>query len=248
MKNNCNTASNNKHLDCPAIMSDGRTFTDYRPSSTVDDMIRLSNNVMSNFEYRQFLTNNGDSIMQINNKYLENKLGCGGCNTPNVPFDKTCVYNSSYGVCGPSNMNGIGINNTVVSNNPTLQKPYSIGSNTIEHFNNNPKNSITSIELFDGVNGNSNIKLNPPFNNTTYTYKANIKDRHIYLMVQYPDDINVDYIINNQINIKYMNDLPSGRKFDFYLSKSDPTLWIRQWDSSKKKIDKTYTINFTISP
>ena len=33
--------------------------------------------------------------MQINNKYLENKLGCGNCNTPNVPFNKTCVYNSS---------------------------------------------------------------------------------------------------------------------------------------------------------
>ena len=47
MKNNCNTASNNKHLDCPAIMSDGRTFTDYRPSSTVDDMIRLSNNILN---------------------------------------------------------------------------------------------------------------------------------------------------------------------------------------------------------
>lgn len=134
MKNNCNTASNNKHLDCPAIMSDGRTFTDYRPSSTVDDMIRLSNNVMSNFEYRQFLTNNGDSIMKINNKYLENKLGCGDCNTPIVPFDRTCVYNTSYGKCGPNNMNGIGINNTVASNNPTQQEAYSIGNNNVEHF------------------------------------------------------------------------------------------------------------------
>ena len=134
MKNNCNSASNNKYLDCPAIMSDGRTFTDYRPSSTVDDMIRLSNNVMSNFEYRQFLTNNGDSIMQINNKYLENKLGCGDCNTPNVPFAKTCVYNTSYPKCGPNNMNGVGINNTVASNNPTQQESYSIGSNIVQNF------------------------------------------------------------------------------------------------------------------
>jgi hypothetical protein len=140
MKNNCNTASNNKYLDCPAIMSDGRTFTDYRPSSTVDDMIRLSNNVMSNFEYRQFLTNNGDSIMQINNKYLENKLGCSGCNAPIIPFDKTCVYNTSYGKCGPNNMNGVGINNTVASNNPTQQESYSIGNNTVEHFKSHKNN------------------------------------------------------------------------------------------------------------
>ena len=26
MKNNCNSASNNKNLDCPAIMSDGRAW------------------------------------------------------------------------------------------------------------------------------------------------------------------------------------------------------------------------------
>jgi len=139
MKNNCNSASNNKYLDCPAIMSDGRAFTDYRPSSTVDDMIRLSNNVMSNFEYRQFLTNNGDSIMQINNKYLENKLGCGNCNTPNVPFDKTCVYNTAYGKCGPNNMNGIGINNTVAKSQPTQQKENSIENNNIEHFKSSKK-------------------------------------------------------------------------------------------------------------
>ena len=134
MKNNCNSASNNKNLDCPAIMSDGRAFTDYRPSSTVDDMIRLSNNVMSNFEYRQFLTNNADNLMQINNKYLQNKMGCDNCNTPIVPFDKTCVYNTSYGVCGPNNMNGVGINNTVASNNPTKQEAYSIGDNTVKNF------------------------------------------------------------------------------------------------------------------
>jgi len=57
MSNTCNKTSNNKYFDCPARMDDGRIFTDYRPSSSVDDMIRYSNNVMSSYEYRQFLIN-----------------------------------------------------------------------------------------------------------------------------------------------------------------------------------------------
>ena len=63
-KANCNKTSNNKYFDCPARMDDGRAFTDYRSSATVDDMIRYSNNTMSSFEYRQFLINNGNEIMK----------------------------------------------------------------------------------------------------------------------------------------------------------------------------------------
>ena len=43
MNNTCDKTSNNKYFSCPARMDDGRTFTDYRPSSSVDDMIRYSN-------------------------------------------------------------------------------------------------------------------------------------------------------------------------------------------------------------
>lgn len=110
-KGNCNKTSDNKYFDCPAVMNDGRAFTDYRPSTTVDDMIRIGNNVRSNYEYRQFLTNNATAIMEINNKYLDNKLGCPGCNTPMMPFEKTCVYNSSYGVCSSDDFKGMGLNN-----------------------------------------------------------------------------------------------------------------------------------------
>ena len=56
----CFKTSDNKDKNCPARMDDGRIFTDYRPSSSVDDMIRYSNNVMSSYEYRQFLINNAN--------------------------------------------------------------------------------------------------------------------------------------------------------------------------------------------
>ena len=66
MNNTCNKTSNNKYFDCPARMDDGRAFTDYRPSNTVDDMIRYSNNVMNSYDYRQFLIHNANNIMEIN--------------------------------------------------------------------------------------------------------------------------------------------------------------------------------------
>lgn len=118
--NNCNKASNNKYLDCPARMDDGRAFTDYRPSHTVDDMIRISNNMMTSFEYRNFLQANASSIMKINQEYLENKLGCHNCNVPPVPFQQTCVYNNSYDKCSDLNMRGIGLDNKVSNVNYQL--------------------------------------------------------------------------------------------------------------------------------
>lgn len=111
--NNCDKTSNNKYFDCPARMNDGRTFTDYRPSNTVDDMIRYSNNVMSSYEYRQFLIHNANNIMTINNQYTTDKVGMSNCNAPEVPFKTICNINKQYSDCSTNNPNGIGIQNVV---------------------------------------------------------------------------------------------------------------------------------------
>ena len=113
MNNTYNKTSNNKYFDAPARMDDARTFTDYRTSSSVDDMIRYSNNVMSNYEYRQFLINNADEIMDINRKYTQDKVGTSGCNAKPVPFYSTCDVNSTYSKCSVTNSNGVGLNNVV---------------------------------------------------------------------------------------------------------------------------------------
>jgi hypothetical protein len=113
MKSTCDKTSNNKYFDCPARMDDGRAFTDYRPSSTVNDMIRYSNNVMSSFEFRQFLTNNATKIMDVNNIYTKEKVGCGSCDYVEVPFQSQCTWNSTYGKCSMTNPNGIGLTNVV---------------------------------------------------------------------------------------------------------------------------------------
>ena len=44
---NCNKTSNNKYFNCPAKMSDGRHFTDYRPSCYVNNLLRYNNKTRS---------------------------------------------------------------------------------------------------------------------------------------------------------------------------------------------------------
>ena len=115
MDNSCNKTSNNKYFDLPARMDDGRTFTDYRPSNTVDDMIRYSNNVMSSYEYRQFLINNGTKIMGVNSEYINNKIGLSNCNAPTIPFNGTFVINDKYATYSTVDKNGVGIDNIVIN-------------------------------------------------------------------------------------------------------------------------------------
>lgn len=113
---NCNKTSNNKYFDCPARMDDARLFTDYRSSSTVNDEIRYSNNMMSSYEYRQFLINNGNQIIQISNDYIKSKAGCDSCDYKAPPFQTECIINSNTSKCSEINPNGIGLYNKVVLN------------------------------------------------------------------------------------------------------------------------------------
>jgi hypothetical protein len=109
--NTCNKTSNNKYFNCPARMNDGRAFTDYRSSSSVDDMIRYSNNVMSNYEYRQFLIHNADKIMKVNNQYTSEKMGCTDCNAKPIPFTTVCDVNKQISRCNVVNPQGVGLKN-----------------------------------------------------------------------------------------------------------------------------------------
>jgi hypothetical protein len=107
----CNKTSNNKYFDCPALMEDGRAFTDYRPNSYIDDTIRIQNRVFDSYSYRQFLIHNGLNIMKINNQQNEMKNGCSACSYNNIPTESTCIYNKQFGLCTPNANDGIGQNN-----------------------------------------------------------------------------------------------------------------------------------------
>ena len=65
--------SNNRYQDCPARMSDGRQFTDYRPGCEQQGYLEGHN---SSYEYRQYLIHNAEKLM---NQNRTNAMSAGGC-------------------------------------------------------------------------------------------------------------------------------------------------------------------------
>ena len=96
----CNQGSNNIHFDFPPIMMDGRNFAKWQPGAVINEKIREENNINSNWKYRQYLTENADSVIQANQ--LEACDNCCYCPTlqtseaaSNSPFlYKSCVDKS----------------------------------------------------------------------------------------------------------------------------------------------------------
>ena len=124
MQGSCYKTSNNKYFDCPALMSDGRAFTDYRPSSYVNDLIRVQNNAYNSYDYRQFLIHHAGDLMKAEQMYLEQTMGVN-IPGPAIPGIQTeCVYDSHSGLCYSGDQSGIGVSNKASSNNPMPSLPY----------------------------------------------------------------------------------------------------------------------------
>ena len=208
MNNTCNKTSNNKYFDCPARMDDGRTFTDYRPSYSVDDMIRYSNNVMGSYDYRQFLIHNADNIMSVNNEYTADKVGCKTCNAINIPFNTNCDINSQYSKCSVVDPSGVGLNNVVTGFNLEEQMDDDLSSNQIKSIQekfSNPKMYASfkkNIESFNNQeNFKKNSKMHPPkkhmesFNNQiTHPVKSH---ENFYNPMLHPGSYNQKESFNN---------------------------------------------------
>jgi hypothetical protein len=123
----CDRTSNNKYFNCPPRMSDGRQFTDYRPNCYVNNLLRYTNRTMSSYEYRQFLINNGEELMKINNLYSSDKTSCGPCNAETIANQTVCAYNQHFGNCTVNNSQGIGITSRAVPKQNMHTPPYKPG-------------------------------------------------------------------------------------------------------------------------
>lgn len=53
----------NFYKNCPAMMSDGRLFTDYRSSHRREQYTKTINGIVRDDDYRAFLQSNAESIM-----------------------------------------------------------------------------------------------------------------------------------------------------------------------------------------
>ena len=99
----CYSGSNNIHFDFPPIMNDGRNYSTYLPEAIINNEIIKNNNITTNAQYRNFLTNNANNIIYQNQ--IEACDQCGNCinqikgtnrnNTPflySSPFDKSTPF------------------------------------------------------------------------------------------------------------------------------------------------------------
>ena len=87
--------ANNRYFsyNCPPIMEDGRFITNYTRQRVFDQTIRNINNIDSAHEYKDFLQKNGDTIINRERAYNDDKNVCkieGRCNPvsaypPNMP-------------------------------------------------------------------------------------------------------------------------------------------------------------------
>jgi hypothetical protein len=89
----CYTGSNNIHYNDPPLMMDGRTYASWQPEAVVNKKIQVTENINTNWKYRQYLQKNGRDIMKYNSEeyyyYLgiDPKLGSDNSKTNgNVPF------------------------------------------------------------------------------------------------------------------------------------------------------------------
>tara|TARA_B100000795_G_scaffold268596_3_gene255902 strand:+ start:24351 stop:24776 length:426 start_codon:yes stop_codon:yes gene_type:complete len=101
------SGSNNIHHSNPPLMSDRRLFTNVNPACELNDKIKRNAGIKNNYEYRQYLINNGKTLIENNtikscdensecvkqsrekgltNKYLFKSIG-----DPHIPYG----YNSS---------------------------------------------------------------------------------------------------------------------------------------------------------
>jgi hypothetical protein len=74
-------------------MNDGRNFSGWQPGNAVNESIRRSENIMTNWDYRRYLTTNADQVMTINRLDAVNASGHGSFDVNpyeqeqrNVPF------------------------------------------------------------------------------------------------------------------------------------------------------------------
>ena len=99
----CYSGSNNIQFDFPPIMSDGRNYASWQPDAAVNQRIRKKEGIQSNWQYRQYLQNNGRSIMEYNHQEACSAVGLpvhfestyGSTPASNVPHMFTNVFDTS---------------------------------------------------------------------------------------------------------------------------------------------------------
>ena len=104
----CYSGSNNIHFNSPPLMNDGRNYASWQPDAVIDQRIQKQEKLRTNWEYRQYLQNNGIKIMNYNNLEACYDLGLdphvqtGKTPSSNVPYSFKSSFDTSkpgFGYC-----------------------------------------------------------------------------------------------------------------------------------------------------
>lgn len=87
----CYSGSNNIHMGFPALMSDGRLYSNWDAACEMNNALKAKEGIKNNYEYRQYLIKNGSSVMQQNAT-----AACDNCCACKENYNKTPRYNSKY--------------------------------------------------------------------------------------------------------------------------------------------------------
>jgi hypothetical protein len=64
------------NYDCPPLMNDGRFISSYIRSNVFDQYIRTTNNIQSAQDYKNFLQNNGDKVLNNLKSHIRENNTC----------------------------------------------------------------------------------------------------------------------------------------------------------------------------
>jgi hypothetical protein len=104
----CYSGSNNINFNFPPIMADGRNYSSWQPDAVINERIQVKKKIQTNWQYRQFLQNNGQQIMNYNSQEACYTLGLdphyNTNSTPssNVPYTFKGTFDTSqpgFGYC-----------------------------------------------------------------------------------------------------------------------------------------------------
>ena len=111
--NNNNNGGDNNFEGCPALMSDGRFITSYKPNCEMNRMIERSFQSkvpLTSWEYKYNLTNQADKVMGLINNRDNKMYGCSGYGyeVPQPLLKQDCHLDNCV-INRTGNNNGIGI-------------------------------------------------------------------------------------------------------------------------------------------
>jgi hypothetical protein len=105
----CYSGNNNINFNYPPIMADGRNYSTWQPEAVINKRIQKTNDIKTNWGYRQFLQRNGLSVMNYNTLEscydlgLDPHVSTNDTPSSNVPHKFSSIYDTNKPGFGYSN-------------------------------------------------------------------------------------------------------------------------------------------------